>query len=186
MTSNCLSSVQLLSWLWLFVTPGTAAHQASLSISNCWSLLKLMPMESVMPSNHLSLCRPHSPSTFNLSQHQGLFQGVSSLHQVAKVLEFQFQHQSFQWTFRVDFLQDWLFWSPCFSRDSQESSPEPRLLLHSAPSTVWACSCWWNRFSGSSWWPVFWTHQCNISSADIKTWTNLTCMEQTQRQPKQE
>ena len=56
MTSNCLSSVQLLSWLWLFVTPGTAAQQASLSISNCWSLLKLMPMESVMPSNHLILC----------------------------------------------------------------------------------------------------------------------------------
>ena len=47
-----------------------------------------------------------SPSTpaFNLSQHQGLFQWVSSLHQVAKVLEFQLQHQSFQWIFRTDFL----------------------------------------------------------------------------------
>ena len=41
---------------------------------------------------------------FNLSQHQGLFQWVSSLHQVAKVLEFQFQHQSFQWIFRTDWL----------------------------------------------------------------------------------
>jgi len=45
-----------------------------------------------------------SPSAFNLSQHQGLFQWVSSSHQVAKVLEFQLQHQSFQWIFRVDFL----------------------------------------------------------------------------------
>ena len=47
-------------------------------------------------------------STFNLSQHQGLFQWVSSSYQVAKVLEFQLQHQSFQWIFRTDFLQDGL------------------------------------------------------------------------------
>ena len=46
---------------------------------------------------------PFSP-TFNLSQHQGFFQWVSSLHQVTKVLEFQLQHQSFQWIFRTDFL----------------------------------------------------------------------------------
>ena len=45
-----------------------------------------------------------SPLTFNLSQHQGLFKGVSSWHQVAKVLEFQIQQQSFQWIFRTDFL----------------------------------------------------------------------------------
>ena len=45
-----------------------------------------------------------SPPTFNLSQHQGLFQWVSSLHQVAKVLEFQLQHQSFQWIFRTALL----------------------------------------------------------------------------------
>ena len=42
------------------------------------------------------------PPTFNLSQHQGLFKWVSSSHQVAKVLEFQLQHQSFQWTLRTD------------------------------------------------------------------------------------
>ena len=53
---------------------------------------------------------------FNLSQHQGLFQLVSSLHQVAKVLEFQLQHQSFQWIFRVDFLYIWLVGSPSSSR----------------------------------------------------------------------
>ena len=64
-------------------------------------------------------------SSFNLSQHQGLFQWVSSSHQVAKVLELQLQHQSFQWIFRTDFLQDWLVWSPCSPRDYQESSPTP-------------------------------------------------------------
>ena len=60
---------------------------------------------------------PPAPS---LSQHQGLFQWVGSSHQVAKVLEFQ--HQSLQWIFRVDFLENLLFWSPCSPRDSQESS----------------------------------------------------------------
>ena len=52
------SSVQLLSYVRLFVTPWTAARQASLSITNFQSLLKLMSIESVMPSNHLILCRP--------------------------------------------------------------------------------------------------------------------------------
>ena len=99
------SSVQSLSRVRLFATPWTAAHQASLSITNSRTLLKLMSIMWVMPSNQpshplLSL----SPSTFNLSQHQGLFQWVGSLHQVAKVLEFQLQRQSFQWIFRTDFL----------------------------------------------------------------------------------
>ena len=53
-----VSSVQLLSRVWLFATPWTAAYQASLSIINSQSLLKLMPTESVMPSNHLIRCRP--------------------------------------------------------------------------------------------------------------------------------
>ena len=74
------------------------------SITNSRSLLKLMSIESVMPSNHLILCHPLSPPTFHFSQHQGLFQWVSSSHQVAKVLEFQLQHQSFQWIFRTDSL----------------------------------------------------------------------------------
>ena len=56
--------------------------------------------DAIQPSHPLS-----SPSpAFNLSQHQGLFQWVSSLYQVAKLLEFQLQHQSFQWIFRTDFL----------------------------------------------------------------------------------
>ena len=52
------SSVQSLSRVQLFVTPWTSAHQASLSITNSWSLLKLMSIEVVMPSNHLILCHP--------------------------------------------------------------------------------------------------------------------------------
>ena len=67
-----------------------------------------------------------SPPVFNLSQQQGLCQWVSSSHQVAKVLEFQLHHQSFQWIFRTDFLLDWLVWSQCSPRDSQESSPTPQ------------------------------------------------------------
>ena len=57
--------------------------------------------DAIQPSH--PLLSP-SPPAFSLSQHQGLFQGVSSLHQVAKVLELQIQHQTFQWIFRTDFL----------------------------------------------------------------------------------
>ena len=67
-------------------------------IINSQSLLKLMSIESVMPSNHLILCCPLLllPSVFPSIRDQGLLKGVSSSHQVAKVLEFQFQHQSLQ------------------------------------------------------------------------------------------
>ena len=78
--------------------------------------------DAIQPSHPLS-----SPSlALNLSQHQGLFQLVSSSHEVAKTLEFQLQHQSFQWTPRTDFLWDGLVGSPCIPRDSQESSPTPQ------------------------------------------------------------
>ena len=57
--------------------------------------------DAIQPSHPLS---SHSPPALNLSQHQGLFKWVSSLHQMAKVLEFQLQHQSFQWAPRSDLL----------------------------------------------------------------------------------
>ena len=57
-TPCTFSSVQSLSRVWLFATPRTAAHQASLSITNSRSLLRLMSIESVMPSNHLIFCCP--------------------------------------------------------------------------------------------------------------------------------
>ena len=77
----------------------------------------------IQPSYPLS---SPSPPAFNLAQHRGLLQWVSLSHQVAKVLELQLQHQSFQWIFRVDFLQEWLVWSPCSPRYSQESSSAPQ------------------------------------------------------------
>ena len=84
------SSVHSLSRVQLFVTPWIAARQASLSITNSWSSLRLMSIESVMPSIQPShpLSSP-SPPAPNPSQHQSLFQWVNPSHEVAKVLEFQ-------------------------------------------------------------------------------------------------
>ena len=100
--------VQSLSHVWLFATPLTAARQASLSTISR-SLLKLMSMELVKPIQPSHPLLSPSPA-FNLSPHQGLFQWVSFLHQVAKVLEFQLQHLSFQWIFSglISFRMDWL------------------------------------------------------------------------------
>ena len=76
--------------------------------------------DAIQPSHPLSSPSPPAP---NPSTHQGLFQWVNSSHEVAKVLEFQLQHQSFQWTPRADLLYDGLVGSHCSPRDSQESSP---------------------------------------------------------------
>ena len=118
------SSVQLLSHVWLCdpmncSMPGLPAHHHQLleftQIHDYWA------GDAIQPSHPLSSL---SPPTFSLSQYQGLSQWVSSSHQVAKVLEFQLQHQSFQWTPRTD-LQNGLVRSPCSPRDSHESSPTP-------------------------------------------------------------
>ena len=95
------SSAESLNRVQFFVTPWTAACQASLSITNSQSLLKLMSIESMMPSNHLILCHPLLllPSIFPSIS---VFFRVRSSHQVAKV--FELQHQSFQWIFRTYFL----------------------------------------------------------------------------------
>ena len=71
-----------------------------------------------------------------LSQHQGLFKWVSSLHHVAKLLEFQLQHLSFQWTPRTDLLQNGLVGSPCSPKDSQDSSPQFKSINSSALSLL--------------------------------------------------
>ena len=93
--------VQLLNCVQFFAT---VACQASLSFSLSWSVLKIHIHwigDAIQPSHPLSL---PSPSAFNVSQRQGLFQRVSSSHQVAKVFELQLQLQCFQWIFWVDFL----------------------------------------------------------------------------------
>ena len=71
-------------------------------------------LSSVIP---FSSCLQSFPTSGDLKR-------VSSLHQMAKILEFQLQHQSFQWIFRADFFLEWLIGSPCSPRDAQESSPK--------------------------------------------------------------
>ena len=95
--------VRLLSHVQLLVTSWTAAHLGPLSYAISRSLLKLVHWfrDAIQLSNPLSL--PSSPA-LNLSQHQGLFTWVSSPHHVAKVLEFQLQHQSLQWTRNTNLL----------------------------------------------------------------------------------
>ena len=79
-----------------------------------------------MPSNHLILCHLIFLPPSIIPSIKVFFKWVSSLHEVAKVLEFQLQHQLFQWIFRTDFLWDGLVWSPWSPRDSQESSRTPQ------------------------------------------------------------
>ena len=116
------SSVQLLSRVRLFATPWIAARQASLSITNSRSSLRLTSIvsDAIQPFHPLSSPSPLAP---NPSQHQSLFQWINSSHEVAKVLEFQLYHHSFQRNPRADLLQNGLVGSPCSPRDSQESSP---------------------------------------------------------------
>ena len=78
-----------------------------------------------MLTNNLTLYSPFS-FALNLAQHQSLFQWIGFLQQVAKVLELQLQHQSFQWILRLDFLYDRLVWSPCSPGDSQMCFPAPQ------------------------------------------------------------
>ena len=105
---SLIFSVQLFSCVQLFVTPWTAAHQASLSITNSWSLLKLVSIESVMPSSHLMLCRPLLlpppifPSIRVFSKesvlHIGFFMSPISLH---RCLNF--------WRNNLPYFMDWLW-----------------------------------------------------------------------------
>ena len=76
--------------------------------------------DAIQPSHPLSSPSPLAP---NASQHQSLFQWINSSHEVAKVLEFQLSHHSFQRNPKADLLENGLVGSPCSPRDSQESSP---------------------------------------------------------------
>ena len=111
---NCCCCCSL-SHIQLFVTPLTAAPQASCPSLSPGVFSNSCPLSQWCHPQSSHLLSPPSPA-LNFSQHQGLFQRVSSSHQVAKGLEFQLQHQSLQWIFRVDFLWDWLVWSSCCSR----------------------------------------------------------------------
>ena len=124
-------SVQSLSPVWLFVTPWTATLQASLSITNSWSLLKLMSIKSVMPSNHLILCQHllHLPSLFPSIK---VFSNESILHITcpnigvsasASVLLMNIQDWFPLWLIALISLK---------SKDSQRSSSMPQFKSFSA------------------------------------------------------
>ena len=129
------SSIQLLSSVRLFVTPWITARQAFLSITNPESTQTHDHWvgDAIQPSHPLP---SPSPPAFNLSQHQGLFQWVSSSYQVVKVLEFQLQHQSIWWIFRIDFFRiDWLVLHAVqgtLKSLLQYHSSQASILLHSA------------------------------------------------------
>ena len=119
------SSVRSLSHVWLFATPWTTARQAFLSITNSWSPLKCMSIESVMPSNHLILCRlllllsSIFASIRVFSSESVLTSGSQSIGVSASTVVFPMN------------IQDWFpseltGLSPCSPKDSQESSPTPQ------------------------------------------------------------
>ena len=117
--------VQSLNLVWLFVTPWTAAHQASLSFTISWSLLRLMmSVASVMPSSHLIYCCPHLflPWIFPCIR---VFSNESALcSRWPKYWSFSFSISlSNEYSGLISFGIDWLVWSPCCPRDVQESSP---------------------------------------------------------------
>ena len=127
MLGRRLSSVQSLSCVRLFVTPWIAAHQASLSITNSWSSLKLMSIQSVMPSSHLILCCPLlllplvAPSI-------RVFYNESILRmRWPKYWSFSFSNSSSnEHPGLISFTMDWLDFIAEISRVSQESSPTPQ------------------------------------------------------------
>ena len=139
MEKNQFSSVQSLSRARLFATPWTAAHQASLSITNSQSLLKLMCVELMMPSNHFILCCPILlPSVFPSIR---VFSSESALHIRWPKYWAHLQHQSLQ---RISSVQ--------FSHSVMSNSLHPHGLQHASlpcPSpTPKACS---NLYPLSRW-----------------------------------
>jgi len=100
-------------------TPGLPVHHQFLEFTQTHVH---QVSDAIQPLHPLLSPSPPAP---NPSQHHSLFQGVNSSHEVAQVLEFQLQHQSFQGTPRTDLLQNGLVGFPCSPRDSQEFSPKP-------------------------------------------------------------
>ena len=115
-------------------TPGLPVHH---QLPEFTQTLIHQVSDAIQPSHPLSSPSPPAP---NPSQHQSLLQWVNSSHEVAKILEFQLQHHSFQRNPRADLLQNGLVGSPCSPRDSQESSPMPQ--FKSITLLAWKkCNC---------------------------------------------
>ena len=130
-----ISSVQLLSHVQLFVTPWTAARQASLSTTNSWSLLQLLSIESVIPSNHLTLCRPLLllPSVFPSIR---VFSSESALHiRWPKYWSFSFSISlSNEYSGLISFRIDW--WDLLAVQGTLKSL----LQHHSSKASILHCS----------------------------------------------
>ena len=135
---------------WIAALPGLPVHHQLLELTQTHVH---QVSDAIQPPHSLSSPSLPAPNPF---QHQSLFQWVYSSHEVAKILEFQLQHQSFQWIFRTYLLEDGLVGSPCISRDSQESSPTPQFksinssvvsLLHS-PTLTYIHDYWKNHRLG--------------------------------------
>ena len=106
---SMIVGVHSLSCVWLFANSWNTPHQALLSSTLSWRLMKFTSIESMMLSNHLILCQPLLLSSVfssirDFSNESGLFQLVGSSSQVAKLLELQLQQQSDQWMYSVNFL----------------------------------------------------------------------------------
>ena len=140
------SSVQSLSHVWLFLTPWTAACQASLSITNSWSLLKLMSVESVMPSNHLILCRPVllPPS---ITPSIRVFSNESVLHiRWPKCWTFSFSISlSNEYSGLLSFRMDWL------DLLAVQGTLKSLLQHHSSKASVLWCSALWSNSHIHTW-----------------------------------
>ena len=131
------SSAQSLSRVWLFVTPWIAARQASLSITNSWSSLRLTSIESVMPSSHLILCRSPSPPALNPSQHQSLFQWSTLRMRWPKYWSFSFSIiPSKEISGLISFRMDWLDLLAVQGSLLQHHSSKASILRRSAFFTV--------------------------------------------------
>ena len=137
---NCLSSVQALSHLWLFATPWSAAHQTSLSITNSQSLLKIMSIKSVMPSNHLSLCLSLFllPSFFSSIR---VFSNESALHIMwPKYWSFSFNvSPSNEHSGLISFRMDWL------DLLAVQGTLKSLLQHHSSKASILRRSAWYLR-----------------------------------------
>ena len=133
--NQVFSSVQSLTHFWFFVTPWTAARQASLSITNSWSLPKFMSIESVMPSNHLILCHPLLllPSVFPSIR---VFPNESALHiKWPKYWSFSFNISlSNKYPGLISFRMDWL--NPLTVQETLKSL----LQHHSSKASIIQCS----------------------------------------------
>ena len=134
---STFSSVQSLSRVWLFVTPWTAAHQPSLSITNSLSLLKLMPIELVMPSNHLTLCHPLLllPSIF-------LSIRVFSNWSVLRIRRFSFSIcPSNEYSGLISFRMDW------FDLLAVQGTLKNLFQHHSSKASIlWCSASLWSNF----------------------------------------